>query len=202
MASVLAYLSQRLTSVGVSIKVFVSDVVVLVGIGIIFVDSIVQVVLAVAHAPRPKQRGEHDTLIHRECVDLLLKFDEGLLLFGELPAASDVLHLVVVEVVQAVELVARLLLCVVQVLHRVYYLPQFNGELLLPRRYLVQLPDLLLILLVDAFFVLADFVEVVGEGLASQLENFAHVQVDVRLYVFAHFFYQLVVPPAFFYLFG
>lgn len=118
-------------------------------------------VISVAHASTAEQRGQHHAFVEAHCADLGLQLEQGMLLAGQLPTASDVLELVFVRVGDPVQLVGGFLLLVVQLLHRVYYLPQFYGKLLLAKGNSVQLSDLLLVLLIYAFLVEAHLIDVV-----------------------------------------
>lgn len=85
----------------------------------------------------------------------------------------------------------------VQSLYRVYYLPQIDSQSLFNGRNLIQLQDLLLVLRVNPFFVSADLVEVVAQGLSSFLEYFSYVFITGHFDVLAAFLYQIHMPLEF-----
>lgn len=77
---------------------------------------------AVAHATAAEECREHNSFVSGERFNLCLQLDEGLLLASQLTATSNVFELVFVCIVDLIELVRRLFLLVVQMLHCVYYL--------------------------------------------------------------------------------
>lgn len=190
-----------------SVEVFVSEAVVhlvwwLLLAGRVASELVVKVVVAVAHPAAPKQRRCHDTLVSSELAHLALQLDQSLLLALQLARARHIAHFVVEGVLHAIQFVCCLLLIVVELLHRVNYLPELDGQLLFPQRYTVQFTDLLLIFSVHALLVLADLVQLRVQRLAYALKYLSHVRVYVRLDVSAHLLDQVVVPAEFFDLFG
>ena len=86
-------------------------------------------------------------------------------------------------------MVAYTFVIIVQSLYRVYYLPQLDSQSLFHGRDLIQLQDLLLVLRVNPFFVSADLVEVVAQGLSSFLEYLSYVFITGHFDVLAAFLY-------------
>lgn len=146
-------------------------------------------VRALPHTATGEESWEHDSFIEGHSADLCLQFDKWLFGASKLSTAGNVFQLFIIDILYAWQLIRSLLLLVVQMLYRVYYLPQLNCKLLLANCYHVQLLNLLLILNVDSLLMHPYFCNVVAQGLTCSLEHLPHIRIYCSFYLTTHFLY-------------